>query len=227
MELPPAVLAHVSKAYGAGERRIVALDDACLEVRRGDLIIVTGRSGSGKSTLLAILGALSRPTAGEVNLFGQPVAGLDDAARSALRAERLGFVFQFSGLLPTLTVYDNVRLPSLFRPGTDSRLDLRARDLLRQVGLGHRLASYPTELSGGEQRRVAIARSLLGEPDLLLADEPTGDLDSETEAEVMAILTDLHAAGLTIVLVTHNLDLRRHATRWLRMTDGRLAEEGL
>lgn len=221
----PAALSGVTKTYGRGGGEIRALDQVTFELARGDFAVITGRSGSGKSTLLSLLGCLTTPTAGRVRLFGRDVAELNDAARSALRASRIGFVFQFTGLLPTLTAFDNVRLPSLFGE-PDEQVPYRARDLLRKVGLGDRLGAYPEELSGGEQRRVAIARALLNEPELLLADEPTGDLDSETEAEVMEILSGLHREGLTLVVVTHNLALREYATRWLTMTDGRISEVG-
>ncbi|NUQ01658.1 MAG: ABC transporter ATP-binding protein [Armatimonadetes bacterium] len=218
-------MASVTKVYGRPPTAITAVGEVSLSVHRGDFCVVTGRSGSGKSTLLALLGALTTPTTGQVKLGGASLSALGDQDRSALRAERLGFVFQFTGLLPTLTVYDNVRLPTLFRPHPLPGADHTARDLLREVGLGHRLGAYPPELSGGEQRRVAIARALLGQPELLLADEPTGDLDSETECDIMRILAERHQAGLSVVLVTHNLALRAHATRWLQMADGHLLEE--
>lgn len=217
---PLVRLDRVSRRYGD----VVAAADLTLSVEAGDFIVVTGRSGSGKSTLLALLGTLTRPTEGRVTAFGQDVDTLDDQALSALRARRIGFAFQFTGLLPTLTVFDNVRLPGLFAgPGTVEQ-DLRARDLLRRVGLGNRLEHLPPQLSGGEQRRVAIARALLNQPGLLLADEPTGDLDTETEAAILELFQELHADGLTIVLVTHNLELKDHATRWLTMRDGHLDE---
>ncbi|MCC7494588.1 MAG: ABC transporter ATP-binding protein [Fimbriimonadaceae bacterium] len=226
--MPPALaeLRGAGKTYHSPAGTVAALQPLDWTLSDGEFVVVTGRSGSGKSTLLALCGALATPTAGSVRLFGEALEALNDAARSVLRATRLGFVFQFTGLLPTLTVFDNVRLGTLFRPPEGVAADLRARELLQRVGLGDRLGAYPAELSGGEQRRVAIARALLGQPALLLADEPTGDLDNETEAGIMALFGELHAEGLTVVLVTHNLDLRRYATRWLRLQDGRIAEEG-
>jgi len=217
---PLVRLERVSRQYGG----VVAADELTLDINPGDFAVVTGRSGSGKSTLLALLGTLTRPTEGRVTAFGQDTAELDDEALSALRAHRIGFAFQFTGLLPTLTVYDNVRLPGLFAGPHSVERDLRARELLRQVGLGDRLDSLPPQLSGGEQRRVAIARALLNEPSLLLADEPTGDLDSETEAAILSLFEQLHRDGLTIVLVTHNLSLKDRATRWLTMHDGHVSE---
>ncbi|MBI2301919.1 MAG: ABC transporter ATP-binding protein [Armatimonadetes bacterium] len=224
MPEPLAELSEVEKVWSGGAGRVAAVAGVSLEVLRGDFGVITGRSGSGKSTLLALLGGLTRPSAGTVTLFGHDLGGLSDDGRAALRATRLGFVFQFAGLVPTLTAFDNVRLRTLFGvpPGRDT--DLAARDLLRRVGLGHRLDAYADELSGGEQRRVAIARALLGGPDLLLADEPTGDLDTATEAEIMTLLAELHRDGLTILMVTHNLELRQFANRSFEMRDGRLQE---
>lgn len=215
-----AELIRVSKSYGP----VTALRDVTLRVDRGDFLVVSGRSGSGKSTLLAVLGSLTTPTAGDVRLFGRSVSAMSDAERSLLRATRLGYTFQFAGLLPTLTAYDNVRLSTVFgnRPGRET--DLEARDLLRRVGLGDRLGAYAEQLSGGEQRRVAIARALLGRRELLLADEPTGDLDSQTEREIMEILAELHREGLTIVMVTHHTALRGYGTRAVEMRDGQLVE---
>lgn len=225
--MPLAELIGVSKRYRTHAGEIVAVREVDLVIERGEFVVVTGRSGSGKSTLLSLLGALSTPSEGTVRLFGDDVGGMSDEARSSLRACRLGFVFQFSGLLPTLHALDNVRLPVLFGPGDSDSAALRARELLRRVGLGERLGAWPEQLSGGEQRRVALARALIARPELLLADEPTGDLDAQTEAHVMSILHELHDEGLTVVLATHNLNLRAGATRWLEMTDGRLDERSL
>ncbi len=222
--MPVAELASVSKHFATPAGEVTAVREVDLAVEPGDFCLVTGRSGSGKSTLLALLGTLAVPSGGEVRLFGEPVGSRDDAALSALRAARLGFVFQFAGLLPTLTAFDNVRLPLLFGAGDSDAAALRARELLRRVGLGDRLTALPAELSGGEQRRVAIARALIAEPELLLADEPTGDLDSETEQEVMGIMGDLNREGLTIVMVSHNRELGGLASRRLEMLDGRLSE---
>ena len=219
---PLVRLERVTRRYGG----VTAAEDVSLTIAAGDFAVITGRSGSGKSTLLALLGTLTKPTEGRVTAFGEDISELDDPALSELRARRIGFAFQFTGLLPTLTVFDNVRLPSLFAGPQSVERDLRARDLLRRMGLGERLEHLPPELSGGEQRRVAIARALFNEPDLLLADEPTGDLDSETERAILDLFESLHSDGLTIVLVTHNLELKDHATRWLTMRDGRLSEPG-
>lgn len=222
-----AELVEATKVYRRGALLQTAVAGVSMTVQPGDFDVVMGRSGSGKSTLLALLGTLATPTDGLVRLFGQTVTALDDQATSALRAQRLGFVFQFTGLLPTLTAFDNVRLPTLFGPPADRETNRRARNLLRRVGLGDRLGAYPSELSGGEQRRVAIARALLAKPALLLADEPTGDLDDETEREILDLLSELHREGLTIVLVTHNVELVAHATRTFRMRNGHLTEEPL
>lgn len=222
--MPLAGLSAASKVFATPAGEVTAVREVDLSVEPGDFCLITGRSGSGKSTLLALLGTLAAPSAGEVRLFGESVGSRDDAALSALRALRLGFVFQFAGLLPTLTAFDNVRLPLLFGAGDSDAAALRARELLRRVGLGDRLSALPAELSGGEQRRVAIARALIAGPELLLADEPTGDLDSETEQEVMGIMSDLNREGLTIVMVSHNRELGGRASRRFDMRDGRLSE---
>lgn len=224
MSEPLAELRGVSKTFHGGAGAIAAVSDVDLTLSAGEFVVCTGRSGSGKSTLLALLGTLASPTSGTVRLCGTDVATLSDAARARLRAEQLGFAFQFAGLQPTLSAFDNVRLPTLFHAPDPTAAALRARELLRRMGLGARLDAFPDELSGGEQRRVALARALLSQPRLLLADEPTGDLDVQTEAEVMELLAELHREGLTIVMVTHNLDLTACATRHLRLEAGRVVE---
>lgn len=185
--------------------------------------MILGRSGSGKSTLLGMLAGLIRPTSGTVRIKGTDISSLSDDLISELRAREIGFVFQFSGLLPTITVIDNLMLPALFYPGkTDVRK--RALGLLDRVGLSDRADAYPGTLSSGEMKRVAIARALSNSPSLLIADEPTGDLDVDTEFEIMELFRQLNGEGMTIVMVTHNPDLMRYATRIYGMEQGRLAE---
>lgn len=185
--------------------------------------MILGRSGSGKSTLLGMLAGLIRPTSGTVRIKGTDISSLSDDLISELRAREIGFVFQFSGLLPTITVIDNLMLPALFYPGkTDVRK--RALGLLDRVGLSDRADAYPGTLSSGEMKRVAIARALSNGPSLLIADEPTGDLDVDTEFEIMELFRQLNGEGMTIVMVTHNPDLMRYATRIYGMEQGRLAE---
>lgn len=216
-------LADVNKHYQQGTETVRAVDKVTLQVEAGDFLLITGRSGSGKTTLLSLIGGLTRPTSGEVIVFDQSLAKLDDPAMSALRAERIGFVFQFASLMPTLSALDNVRLPGLFAQNPVN-LDEAAR-LLSWVGLADKLGSYPAQLSGGQQARVAVARALANRPDLLLADEPTGNLDVETEQEIMALFRELNLNNdTTIVLVTHNPELARYGNRHLVMDSGRLNE---
>src|SRR5262245_12540568 len=215
----------LAKVYGTGQRRVEAIRAADLEVERGQFLAVTGRSGSGKSTLLGMIGGLSRPTAGTVVVDGVDVWSLSDAARADFRCRKIGFVFQFASLLPTLRAVDNVALPALVGRTLDAEAAYkRAEHLLDRVGLAGRMGSYPGELSGGEQRRVAVARALINAPALLLADEPTGDLDEETEAEILDLFRDVQRVeGITLIVVTHNVDLARGADRVSRVSRGRLA----
>lgn len=224
-----AVLAleSVRKVYRHRDGAAIALDDVSIEVAPGDFVVITGRSGSGKTTLLSVSGGLTRPDAGRVRVDGVDLWSLPDDRRAALRAEKLGFVFQFASLVPTLTVLENVLLPTAFLP-LRRTVGARARalDLLEQVGLSDKIGSYPWQLSGGQQKRVAVARALLGRPALLLADEPTGDLDEATESDVVDLFRTCSATGTAVLMVTHNTQLAAHATRHLRMSRGRLHEAG-
>lgn len=213
------------KIYSTGKQQVEAVRGISLEVSAGKVLAVIGRSGSGKSTLLSMIGGLSRPSHGEVVLNGIDIWTLSDDARTEFRNQRIGFVFQFSGLLPTLRAIDNVALPALLGRTQDlSAAYTKAAESLSRVGLGGRLEAYPSELSGGEQRRVALARALINAPPLLLADEPTGDLDEETEAEIMALLLDLSRdEGTTIIIVTHNVALTLQANQVMRIREGSIA----
>ncbi|ARN80760.1 ABC transporter ATP-binding protein [Methylocystis bryophila] len=212
------------KSYGDGKTRVDAVDSADLNIQAGEFISIVGRSGSGKSTLLAMIGALMRPSEGEIVMAGESVWSMSEIARSDLRRRRVGFIFQFSSLLPNLRAVDNVALPAML--GGDVAPEAayaRAHDLLTRVGLARRVSSYPGEMSGGEQRRVAVARALINRPELLLADEPTSDLDEETEEEIVALLEALRKdEGFSLLLVTHNRDLAALADRRLEMKQGRL-----
>jgi putative ABC transport system ATP-binding protein len=195
-------------------------------VERGEMVALMGPSGSGKSTLLNVLGCLDRPTAGTLRIDGAEVAGLDDDARSALRNERLGFVFQGFHLLPRTTALENVMLPMLYdRAGRFADPAARARAALERVGLGARLGHTPEQLSGGQQQRVAIARALVMEPAVLLADEPTGNLDSENTLAILALLQGVHREGATLVVVTHEDEVAACCTRAVVLRDGRVAED--
>jgi putative ABC transport system ATP-binding protein len=215
-------LDHVGKTFGGRERPVVALQDVSLRVERGEFVAIVGASGSGKSTLLQILGCLDTPTSGSYELDGIPVAGLDDADLSRLRNERIGFVFQSFNLIPRTTALENVETPLLYSSGP-TRRD-RAGAMLERVGVAHRADHFPEEMSGGEQQRVAIARALVMEPSLLIADEPTGNLDTDTGGQIMALLEDLHRGGLTIVLVTHDPAIAARAERIVTLRDGRVVE---
>jgi ABC-type lipoprotein export system ATPase subunit len=213
-----------SKIYRSGGAEVRAVDDVHFGIHPGEFVLIVGRSGSGKSTLLGLLAGLIRPTLGTVRIRGKEIGSLSDDEISELRSREIGFVFQFSGLLPTLTVLENVMVPSLFdRNATGTRA--RALDLLAAVGLADRAETYPRTLSSGEMKRVAIARALINRPSLLIADEPTGDLDVDTEDEIMQVFGRLNRDGTTVVMVTHNPDLAQYATRMYRMDRGRLEEE--
>ncbi len=216
-------LTGVNKLYRTNEIETLALENVNLEVAKGEFLSVMGPSGCGKSTLLNIIGMLDTPTSGIVEIDGQRVENLSDAAKTALRNARLGFVFQSFHLIPTLNVIDNVELPLIYRSGVSAseRRD-RVREVLERVGLSHRMRHMPAQLSGGQCQRVAIARAIVGNPDIILADEPTGNLDSRMGAEVMDILHRLNKEdGRTIVMVTHNEDQARLTDRTVRFLDGR------
>ena len=220
---PVIRLENVCKHYQQGREIVRAVDNVSLQILPGDFASITGRSGSGKTTLLSLIGGLTTPSDGQVEIFGDAISTLDDKSLSCLRANRIGFVFQFASLIPTLTALDNVRLPGLFGSKPVSAKD--AADLLAWVGLSDKFHNFPAELSGGQQTRVALARALANHPGLLLADEPTGNLDVETESEILALLRDLNRErGMTILLVTHNPELAKHGTRHLVMQGGRLTE---
>ena len=211
----------VTKTFSTGSGDIIAVDDISLTVNPGDFVLILGRSGSGKSTFLAILAGLTRPTAGVVRIHGNEIGNLSEDKTAEVRAKEIGFVFQFSGLIPTITALENVMLPALFCPnGPGSRS--RAVELLKKLGLSKRADAYPATLSSGEMKRVAIARALINAPPILIADEPTGDLDVDTEIEIMELFKDLNREGTTIVMVTHNPDLIPCASRVFGMVKGKL-----
>jgi putative ABC transport system ATP-binding protein len=223
----PAVIAldHVTKQFD-GKRRVVALDDVTLTIAAGDMVSVIGPSGSGKSTLLNLVGGLDRPTAGAVRIEGQPLAELSDDDLTRVRRDKIGFIFQFFNLLPTLTCLENVGLPLHLRGWPRSKVHARALELLTLVQLAHRLQHLPDELSGGERQRVAIARALSVYPPVLLADEPTGNLDSRTGDEILALVRDLHARlGSTVVIVTHDMKVAESCARTIALRDGRIVED--
>jgi putative ABC transport system ATP-binding protein len=214
----------VERTYRLGrDVEVPALRGVTFAVDRGDYVAIVGSSGSGKSTLLNLLGALDRPTAGHVRYAGRDVRDLSDTELAELRNRRIGFVFQAFHLLPRLTALDNVALPLVYRPGTGRDRRERAAAALEAVGLGDRMDHRPTELSGGQQQRVAIARALVTQPDLILADEPTGNLDSVTGDDIMRLLEGLHADhGTALVVITHEAEIAARATRRIELRDGRM-----
>jgi putative ABC transport system ATP-binding protein len=224
---PVISLSGVTKVFFTHEIETHALAGVHLEIRSGEFVSIAGPSGCGKSTLLSILGLLDTPTEGDYLLNGQPAQGLSLEARARVRNREIGFIFQSFNLIGDLTVFENVELPLTYRdmPGGERRR--RVTEALERVGMAHRAKHLPSQLSGGQQQRVAVARALAGQPSVLLADEPTGNLDSRNGEAVMNLLTELHAGGSTIVMVTHDTRFARHARRTLQLFDGRVVDEQL
>jgi putative ABC transport system ATP-binding protein len=215
---------NVTKSYTGQNGIVSALGGVSIKVARGDFIAVIGRSGAGKSTLLGVMGGLLKPSSGEVILDGKSLWQLDQRARARVRAQKIGFVFQNASVIRSLTVLENVLLPQTFLPKPVTTDVSRAMNLVELMGIESKAHSYSDQLSGGEQRRVAIASALMNNPPLLLADEPTGDLDTETESEIMNTFLDLKRRGTTIVMVTHNYQLACYADRILEMNSGSIVE---
>jgi putative ABC transport system ATP-binding protein len=220
-------LRDVSRVYDTGKVQIPALAGVDLDVAKGEFLAIIGPSGSGKSTMMNILGCLDRPTSGEYVLDGQPVEELDDDGLAFVRSRSIGFVFQSYNLLPRTSALENVAAPLMYQGvGRKDRLR-RARESLERLGLGDRVNHEPSELSGGQQQRVGIARALVTEPSLILADEPTGNLDSHSGADVLSLFKDLHQIGRTIVLITHDIDVATAADRAVHLRDGQLQEAAI
>jgi putative ABC transport system ATP-binding protein len=218
-------LDRVSREF-AGKRHVTALDTISLTIPRGEMVSVIGPSGSGKSTLLNLIGGLDRPTAGEIRVDGEQLGGLTDDELSRVRRDKIGFIFQFFNLLPTLSCLENVGLPLHLRGWPRRKVDERARELLMLVQLGDRQTHLPDELSGGERQRVAIARALSVYPPILLADEPTGNLDTRTGEEILALIRDLHSRlHSTVVIVTHDMKVAESCERTIALRDGRLVSD--
>ena len=222
------VLTDLTKHYRQGRNVVRALDGVSLRIRSGEFVAVIGRSGSGKTTMLDLLGLLLRPTAGRIEIDGVDTGTLSDGQRASMRGERIGFIFQEFNLLPTLTALENVMLPLRYRRERDPDGPARARRLLEEVDLGDRLEHRPGELSGGQAQRVAIARSMVNNPALVLGDEPTGEVDTETSSQLLDLMRRMNRErGVTFVIVTHDLDIAGRADRVIRLKDGRVASDDL
>jgi putative ABC transport system ATP-binding protein len=217
-------LRDIRRAFGMGDARLEVLKGLNIDVQEGEFVAIMGPSGSGKSTLLNILGCLDKPSGGEYWLEGDDVAQLNDARLSEIRNERIGFIFQSFNLIPQLTVLENVEVPLFYSDMTIGSREQRCVELLGRVKMDHRLKHKPPQLSGGERQRVAIARALVNNPALVLADEPTGNLDQKTGQEVLVLLEELHADGRTIVMITHDADVAARAERTIRIVDGHITE---
>jgi putative ABC transport system ATP-binding protein len=223
---PVILLQDIRKTYIMGKVKIHALRRVSLEIFPNQYVAIMGPSGSGKSTLMNIIGCLDSPSAGEYALNGKQVSTMNDAELARIRNEEIGFVFQTFNLLPRSTALDNVALPLVYAGLGKSTREARAREVLEQVGLGDRMDHKPNELSGGQRQRVAIARALVNRPSIILADEPTGNLDTKTSYEIMELLEALYAAGNTIILVTHEEDIAQHARAVIRLRDGEVESYG-
>ncbi|MDP8981882.1 MAG: ABC transporter ATP-binding protein [Acidobacteriota bacterium] len=218
-------LAGIHKTF-EGKRQVTALADLSLSIERGEMVSIVGPSGSGKSTLLNLIGGLDHPTSGEIEIDGLRLSGLSDDALTRVRRDKIGFIFQFFNLLPTLSALENVSIPLHLRGWPRKKIDQRARELLDLVGLGQRLEHLPEELSGGERQRVAIARALSIYPPIVLADEPTGNLDTHTGAEILELIRDVHRRlGATVLIVTHDRNVAESCPRIVALLDGAVVED--
>ena len=222
--MPQIEITELTKIYSVDKSTIMAADNISLKIEKGEFLSIVGHSGSGKTTLLSMIGGIIRPTSGKVIYQDTDIFSLVDDKLSEYRNEKIGFMFQFASLLPMLTAKENVLLPGLFASQGKLNNDKKAEEFLQMLGIGDKVNAYPSHLSGGQQRRVAIARALMNNPEVILADEPTGDLDEETEAEIMKLFRALNAEKkITFIFITHSLELAKQAGRQLRMSSGKLA----
>ncbi len=215
----------LSKIYTVDKLAINAVDHVSLKIGKGEFVSIVGHSGSGKTTFISMIGGIIKPSSGRILVDGNDICMLNDDALSEYRSRKVGFMFQFASLLPVLTAKENLLLPGLFNGTLSANNEKKAVEYLEIVGVGDKINAYPSQLSGGQQRRVAIARALMNDPEIILADEPTGDLDEETEAEIMDLFKKLNEEKkITFIFITHNLELARHAQRQLRMTQGMISD---
>lgn len=217
-------LKHVAKHYEMGHSLVKALDGVNVKINKGDFVAIVGPSGSGKSTMMNMVGALDLPTKGNVCLDGEDIAHYSESDLAQLRGRKIGFVFQTFNLIPTLTAAENIALPMMFQKVSRSEKEERVNQILKDVKLTHRKNHFSSELSGGERQRVAIGRALANNPDIILADEPTGNLDSKTGLEIMDLFKEMNKKGKTIIMVTHNLNLVKYASKVLKIRDGKLED---
>ena len=217
-------LKNVCKSYQLGSVEIKALCDVDLQIKRGDFLAIVGPSGSGKSTMMNLVGALDLSSRGDIFLDGQNIEHLPESELAQIRGKKIGFVFQTFNLIPTLNVVENIALPMIFHGISKEERTKRAEEIVKEVGLSHRKSHFPKELSGGERQRVAIGRALANDPEVILADEPTGNLDTKTGTEIIKIFVDLNKKGKTIILVTHNPGLIKYAQKVLKISDGKIIE---
>jgi len=215
----------LTKTYRTGKNQLKALNTVTLKIHNGDFIAIMGPSGSGKSTLMHIIGCLDRPTSGTVIIDGENISTVSDNELAQIRGRKIGFIFQKFNLIPTMTALKNIELPMVFLSGTKADRERRAAELLNKVGLANWATHLPSELSGGQQQRIAIARALINNPSIILADEPTGNLDTKTGEQIMKLLVALNKEGKTILLVTHAIALKRFANRVINMLDGKISEK--
>src|SRR3989344_2452356 len=221
--IPPVVrLSKINKTYKSGEVSFQALKNVSLEIKKGEFVAIVGASGSGKSTLMHIIGLLDKPTSGKYELNGEDTSFFGEDNLAQKRNRKIGFVFQSFNLLARTSALDNVSLPLMYAGVTAQQRHILAKEKLEQVGLGDKLTSFPNQLSGGQQQRVAIARALVTNPEILLADEPTGNLDSKSGKEIMQIFKKLHSEGKTIIMITHEVDIAREAKRIIKIRDGEI-----
>lgn len=216
---------ELTKTYGSGDNEQTVLRGIDLEIQEGEFVAILGPSGSGKSTLMNILGCLDGYTSGRYRFGDKDVTGLSETELSLFRNKQIGFIFQQFNLLPRLSAYENVELPLIYQRSSKTERQARTKQMLTRVGLGDKFAAFPNQLSGGQQQRVAIARALVTNPSLLLADEPTGALDQANGRQIMELFHDLHAEGKTIIMITHDIDIAREATRIVHVRDGKIEKE--
>ncbi|MCX6773035.1 MAG: ABC transporter ATP-binding protein [Candidatus Micrarchaeota archaeon] len=218
-------LSGVYKVYDVGEEKVYALNGIDLSIKRGEFASLLGPSGSGKSTMLHVLGLLDTPTKGTLTLDGIETTRLTEKELAHIRGKKIGFIFQMFNLIPSLTVLENVTLPALIYESDEAKTEEKAKGILQSIGMGARMYHYPNQLSGGQRQRVAIARALINDPDIILADEPTGNLDTKTGQEVLSMFHAMHAQGKTIIIVTHDLNITKITHRTIRIVDGKIADK--